>query len=104
MTMCELATPAAKRARIPRDMSPPPLRRQSALTRRCDKFDQAHRSWVFKTLGEKMNRHVPKTIIALFQPEVMDELSIIWSNIDEEEQTKWDSNQVAWMQWLLFNN
>jgi len=103
--MCELATPVAKRARIEsRDMSPPPLRRQSALTRRCDKFDEAHRSWVFKTLAEKMNRHVPKTLIELFQPEVMVQLSIIWTNIDEEEQTKWHSNQVAWIQWLLYNN
>ena len=65
-----------------------------------DKFDNAHRTWVFKTLEEKLHRTVPRTLIALFQPEVIYELSIIWKNIDEEEQKKWDGNGIEWIQWL----
>ena len=67
-----------------------------------DKFDDAHRTWVFKTLSEKLHRPVLKTVTELFQPDVMDELSIIWNDIDEEEQQKWNGNAIEWTQWLLY--
>lgn len=69
-----------------------------------DKFDNAHQTWVFKTLEEKLHRPVLKTLTELFQPDVMVELSTIWKNIDEEEQQKWNGNGIEWAQWLLYNN
>ena len=71
---------------------------------KINKFDDAHRAWVFKTLSEKLHRQIPKTLTELFQPDVMNELSIIWKNIDEDEKKKWNDNAIAWAQWLLHNN
>ena len=67
-----------------------------------DKFDDAHRTWVFETVSEKQYRHVYKTITAVFQPDVMVELSIIWNDIDEEEQKKWNGNAIEWAHWLCY--
>jgi len=67
-----------------------------------DKFDDAHRTWVFETVSEKLHRHVFKTLTVVFQPDVMVELSIIWNDIDEEEQKKWNGNAIEWAHWLCY--
>ena len=79
-----------------------PVKVKPVAVKVSDKFDDAHRTWVFKTLSEKLHRPVLKTLAELFQQDVMDELSTIWKNIDEEEQQKWNSNGIEWVQWLLY--